>query len=494
MHTIKILRLLLLLPSVAYAAEDQDIRLRLEQDLLQQTSERQQALKAQQQLDQLPVMVINGENIVVRHNLHDLGRGLYLAVMQKQWQAARIYLTHYEKLENYDVALAQFAHGALARAQGEADSAEQYFNQALNLQPENLMIQLELARLLTEQHKNQAAQQLFIQVREKLLENHSPNSAPILNTVDIYLKGLTHRDAWQGTVSLGMRHASNINSSSEKSSTWIRYAQDADGQQIPVEQVTRQTDKAISANAFDYEATLNKRESLEGQHGVLLKGFIYGRSYDEHANYNEMTLNLNAGYSYQTSNNQILLAPVFEHRRYQNQSLSNAWGARTEWLHIVNQGTVLKLEAEAKEITNKQYANQSGDEYSAFATVWKTLPQQWTLFTGLDAVDHNSEEQYFTAYQQMGMRLGVSKKFDSGIHTTLFGSLRWREYDKYNAVLEGKRKDMEKNYTVVVSAPQWQLHGITPNIMYQYNHNNSNVDWLYSYTKSNFSFKLDYRF
>ena len=494
MRTIKFLCLFLLVPAVVYAAEDQDIRLRLEQDLLQQTSERQQALQAQQQLDQLPVMVINGENMVVSHNIHDLGHGLYVAIMQKQWQAARIYLAHYEQLASYDAALAQFAHGALARAQGERDTAEQYFHQALKLQPENLMIQLELARLFTEQQKNQAAQQIFIQVKEKLLENKSPSSVPILNTVDIYLKGLEQREAWQGTLSLGIRHASNINSSSEKSSSWIRYAQDAEGNQIPVEQVTRQTDKAIIADGLDYEATFNKRWSLDGQHGVLFKGFAYGRSYDEHANYNEMTFNLNAGYSYQTPQNQILLAPVFEHRRYQNQSLSNAWGARAEWLHIINPSAALKLEAEAKEITNRQYANQSGDEYAAFATLWKTLPQQWTLFAGVDAVDHRSEEQYFTAYQQMGIRFGISKKFDSGLHTTLFSAVRWRDYAKYNAVLEDQRRDFEQNYTLLISAPQWQFYGITPNMMYQYHHNKSNVDWLYSYQKSNLSLKLDYRF
>ncbi|MBI1453302.1 DUF560 domain-containing protein [Acinetobacter sp. FL51] len=484
----------MLIPSLIYAADDNDTRLRLEQNLLQQNSEQQQPLKQQQKNDQLPAMTINGETIHINNNLNDLGQALYLAVMQKQWQAARIYLEQYVKLDAYDLALAQFAQGAIARANGQADIAEKLFQDALNLQPANTMIQLELARLLTERQKNKEAVQLFRQVKAQLQQRNDPIAQNIQKTVDVYLNGLKQRDAWQGSVSVGARYASNINSTSEQSSTWIKYAEDQNGNKIPVEQVTRQTEDAINANALDYEATLNKRWSVNGQHGIALKAFGYGRAYDDHQNYNEMTLSLNVGYSYQSQNNQVLLAPVFEHRRYQNASLSNAWGGRAEWMHVLNQKTAFKLEMEAKDIQNTLYANQSGMEYGVFGTVWKNLAKRWTIFGGLDFVDHNSQEQYFTAYQQTGLRLGLSKQFDAGFSTTIFSSLRLRQYDKFNAVLEDQRQDIEQNYMLVLSAPRWAKYGITPNLSYQFNQNNSNVDWLYSYDKHSLSLKLEHRF
>ena len=161
---------------------------------------------------------------------------------------------------------------------------------------------------------------------------------------------------------------------------------------------------------------------------------------------------------------------------------------------FIGQNKALKLEAEIKDIHHLKYAPQSGEESSVFATFWKVLPQQWTLFGGLDYVDHNSEEQYFTAYEQQGVRLGLSKQFKAGFNAALFSSYRWRQYDKYNSVLEEKRQDFEQNYTLVFSAPKWELYGLTPNLTYQYNKNRSNVGWLYSYDKHNVSLKLERRF
>lgn len=491
---IKVLSIFMFIPSMLYAAEDNDTRLRLEQNLLQQKSEQQQPLKHQQKIDQLPAMVINGKTINIDNNLNDLGQALYLAVMQKQWQAASIYLEQYLNLDGYDVSLAKFAQGAIARVQGQADVAEQLFKEALSLQPDNTMIQLELARLLTERQKNKEALQVFGQVKAKLQQSSDPVVQNILKTVDVYLNGLKQRDEWQGSVSIGTRYASNINSTSEQSTTWTKYIEDQSGNKIPVGQVTRKTEDAINAQAFDYEATLNKRWSVSGQHGVALKAFGYGRAYDGYKNHNEMTLSLNAGYSYQDQKNQFLLAPIFEHRRYQNESLSNAWGGRAEWMHVLGGKAAFKLETEVKDIQNVLYANQSGMEYAGFATVWKNLAHSWTVFGGIDVVDHNSQEQYFTAYQQAGLRLGMSKQFSSGFNTTLFSSLRWRQYDKFNAVLEGQRQDVEQNYILVLSAPRWSMYGITPNLTYQFNQNKSNIDWLYSYDKHSLSLKLEHRF
>lgn len=485
--------LFIAMPSLLYAA-DNDTRLRLDQELLQQNIEQQKSLIQQQKIDQLPTMVIDGEIIKVENNLNDLGRALYIAVMQKQWQVASLYLDSYLKLEGYDYALANFAQGALNRIQGQPEQAERYFKDALALQPQNAMIKLELARLLTEQQKNKEAKLLFQQVKQQVAQISDPAVANINKTIELYLNGLGKRDAWQGSVSLGTRYATNINSSSEKNTLWTVYEEDGKGNKIPVQQVTRGTPDPIDATALDYEAALSKRWSLQGNNGISLKAFGYGRAYDNHRDYNETTLNFNAGYSYQDQHHQILIAPVFEHRRYQNESLSNALGGRAEWMHFVSQDKAFKLEAEVKDIQNVKYSTQSGVENSVFSTVWKVLPQQWTLFGGLDFVDHNSEEQYFTAYRQKGIRFGFSKQIKQDFNATFFSSYRWRQYDKYNVVLEDKRDDFEQNYTLIVSVPKWTFYGLTPNLTYQYNKNKSNIDWLYSYDKHSFSFKLERRF
>lgn len=482
----------------AHAAND-DTRLRLEQQLHQQQLQQEQSLQQLRQPspEDLPVMVINGETVAIAQNAADVGSALYIAVMQKQWQAAQIYLQAYLKLEGHDPSLALFAQAALARMQGNLKQAEQQFQQAAAMQPQNMMIKLELARVLTERQKNKAAEQLFQSVKDHLAQSSDETAQNIIKTVDLYLKGLKQRDSWQGSAAFGARYAGNINSASERHKTITYYQKDPDsGASIPVAEVRQGTPAAVAAAGLDYEAALAKRWTLSGNHGIAARGLLYGQAYPEQSDYDELTLNLNAGYSYQDERNQVLAAPVFEYKYYGHEAYYNSLGGRAEWMRFIGQDKALKLEAEIKDIHHLKYAQQSGVESSVFATFWKVLPQQWTLFGGLDYVDHNSEEQYFTAYEQQGMRLGLSKQFNAGFYAALFSSYRWRQFDQYIAGLgfDARRHDFEQNYTLVFSAPKWELYGLTPNLTYQYNKNRSNVDWLYSYDKHSVSLKLERRF
>ncbi|MGA8884658.1 MAG: hypothetical protein WB445_13800 [Acinetobacter sp.] len=60
-------------------------------------------------------MVINGETVEIAQNAADVGSALYIAVMQKQWQAVQIYLQAYLRLDGHDPSLALFAQAALCR-------------------------------------------------------------------------------------------------------------------------------------------------------------------------------------------------------------------------------------------------------------------------------------------------------------------------------------------------------------------------------------------
>ncbi|MFU8927991.1 surface lipoprotein assembly modifier [Acinetobacter puyangensis] len=494
---------LLSIQQLTYAA-DNDTQLRLNQDIQRQQLQQEQNLKDLQQQDkgELPSMVINGETIIVEQNIEDVGRALYLSVMQRQWQATTVYLDAYLKLEGYDQSLALFAQGALARVQGKPKKAEQDFTQALALQPQNQIIKLELARVLTEQQKNKDAKNTFLQVKDHLASSSDPTAQNITKNVESYLKGLKQRDAWQGSIAFGARYATNINNSAEYNNTTTWYAADEngdylldeDGNKIFVYNRNQRSPDPINATGLDYEATLSKRWSLSGNHGISFRGLGYGQVYPNESDYNELTFNFNAGYSYQDQKNQILFAPVFEHKYFGHDPYYNAWGGRAEWMRFIGQDKALKLETEIKDFNYSNYTTQNGVEYSAFATFWKILPKQWTLNTGLDYVDHNTEEKYYAAYQQEGIRIGISKQFNAGFNATLSNSYRWRQFDTYAAVLGTRRHDFEQSYNLIVSAPRWQFYGLTPTLNYRYIHNKSNAVEYYSFDKHNISLKLEHRF
>lgn len=348
--------------------------------------------------------------------------------------------------------------------------------------------------MLFEQQKNKEAAHLFLSIQNKLKQSdHSVIPPEVQKTVQLFVKALAQRDAWQGSIAVGPTYASNLNSSSEQSKTWTLYGMDKDGNIIPA-QITRGSPKAVSAQGLDYDASLIKRFSIQENHGVALRALAYGQSYDNQSNYNESTINVNAGYSYYDLKNQINFSPLFEHKRYGNESLYDAWGGRIEWMRFISGDKALKLEAEIKDFDYHTYKTLNGQERSVLATFWKILPEQWTFFGGLDVLDRSTQEQYIAAYQQQGIRLGISKPWNIGINTTLLSSYRWRQFDKYAKVYEARRHDFEQNYTFVVQMPRFKFHGVTPNLTYRYNHNDSNVDWLYTYDKHNVSLKLEHRF
>ncbi|MCH7336378.1 surface lipoprotein assembly modifier [Acinetobacter sp. NIPH 2699] len=476
---------------------DDDTQLRLNQSLDQHRLQQQHELQQQgviRRTDELPRIVINGQVYEVEKNQDDLAKALYLAVMQKQWGNAAVYLKHYQQYEGYDQALTDFAEGALARAQGELKLAEQKFKSSLNQQPNNLICELELARVLFEQQKNKEAARLFTSIQSRLAQSdRAVIPAEVEQTVNLFVKALDQRDNWQGSLAIGSTYASNLNSSSEQSKTWMLYGVDQDGNMV-IREITRSSPKTESAAGMDYEASLIKRFSIHGNHGIALRGLAYGQSYDNHTDYNESTLNINAGYSFFDLKNQITIAPLFEHKRYANDGLYDAWGGRIEWMRFVSADTAFKLEAEIKDLDYHTYKTLNGQEHSALATFWKVLPEQWTLFGGLDVLDRSTQEKYLAAYQQQGVRFGLSKPWDIGINTTLLSSYRWRQFDQYAEVFQTRRHDFEQNYTFVVQMPRFQFYGMTPNLTYRYNHNNSNVDWLYSYDKHHVSLKLEHRF
>jgi hypothetical protein len=477
-------------------AADNETQLRLNNEIFQQQRQQEQSLKAQQEQDNstLPHMVINGETIAVPETIEDVGRALYLSVMNKQWQAVKMYLDAYQRLDHHDPSLVFFSQGALARIQAQPELAEDKFQQALALQPQNAILKLELARVWTELQKNRDAEQLFQQVKNQLAISSDQAAINMINNIESYLRGLKQRDAWQGSVAFGSRYATNINSSAQQSTTVTFYLTDSNGTRIPYYSYTRQSPSAVDTEAFDYEATLMKRWSLSGNHGLRFKALAYGQSYQDYREYNEMAVNVHAGYSYQDNQNQYLLAPVFENKRYGNQNYYNAWGGHAEWMHFFSRNTAFKLETEIKDIRYNDDVGYDGTENNVFVTFWKILPQSWILFTGLDYVDHNTQEQYIGAYQQQGFRLGFTKEFKFGLNASVYSAFRWRQYDLDYAVFETRRHDYEQNYTAVLQIPKLKFFGLTPNVMYRYIHNKSNVDWLYSYDKQYLSLKLEHRF
>ena len=481
---------LLFMFSRSATADDHDLdtQLRLNQNIEQQNNSKEsELLKDEDYLSgKRPELILDGKSYTVGHNANDIGRALYVSIKQKQWNAVVYFLDEYRTLTDADPLLLAYAKGALARIQGNMEQAATEYRQLLGLNPEFLPGQLELARVLFEDHQDKEAEVVFTQISAKLDPDNEQQTG-VYRTVESFRKALEQRRDWSTSIALGAVWNDNLNQSSE-SRTCLLLSQ---GQCI----YERKIPDAISATGLDYELTLNKHTPITSHNGLYFRSLLYGKSYDDYTDYNESTLITQLGYRYQDLDDQIQLAPSFEFSAYGNKAMYSALGLHGEWTHNFSNKQMLKVQGDYKELRYKKqnYERYNGPSYSANATMWQVLPNSWTLFGGVDGLDRQADDKPY-GYLQLGVRLGVSKSFSNVLSTTFFTSFREQTYKAYSNILGAKRNDHESSYTLVMKSPQLSILGFAPSLTIKHSNINSNVDWLYSRENNQVSLKLEKNF
>ena len=476
-----------------YSVADQDTKIQIqqrdnltareiEQELLAEENE-----KEKEKNQQSSAMIIDGETYQVNDTLPELGQALYFSVQSRQWPLASQYLARYQKLDGFDPLLVHYTKGALYRVKGELTLAEQEYSQLLALQPDFLPAQLELARVQFENQKNADAYSLFTLINENLPSNNT-RSQGIRKTVTSFITAAKHRDAWNGSFSFGPSYNDNLNQSSQSYTCLAR---------LPSGQcrVERSTPEAVKGTGVDFNASLNKRISLSGHHGIAFSGLAYGSSYLDNDKFNEQTLITSLGYSYQNANNKFTLSPQLEYSASGNKALYLASGLKFDWFKSLNSSSAMKLEIEAEyqdyRPINLEY--QSDWQWSSYLSLWHQLPDNWLLFGGLDWTQKDNDEKVH-AYQLFGGRFGVNRAWGELVDVNLFTSFRQRKYGEFSALLDERRTDQEQSYTLMLSSKSLSLYGITPLLTWTHKRVKSNVDWLYTYQQNEIALKLEKRF
>lgn len=481
----------LLMVSVTYSSfsyADQDTDLRIQQrDALSSRQNENALIEEELEKERLAEQSASGSESSVANTADELGPALHVAVRQRQWALAESLLQRYVALADFDPMLAHYASGALARNARDYDRAETHYSTLLEMQENFLPAELELARVWFEDRENSASLSLFNDILTRLPADN-PRAAGVRNTVESFVSALEYRDDWQGAFSFGPTYNDNLNLSSKHYECLVYFT---NGQCF----LERSAPKVKSAYGIDYDASLNRRFSLSGHHGLQLRSFAYGTNYQNHKEHNEQTLNVTFGYSYQTAKHQISIAPQFEYRALANQALFASGGFKADWFTNLSQNSAMKLEVEGEylDYRNQTFRYQSDWQWSVFGTYWHQLPDKWLVFGGVDWT-LKQNRQAVHEYDLWGGRLGVNKTFTSlNTDVTLFASLRQRIYGGFNAVLGERRDDTEQNYTLVVTLPEL-FAGFKPLIEVKANQTKSNVDWAYSYKQHQYSLKLEKRF
>ncbi|OTA19238.1 hypothetical protein Xbed_02635 [Xenorhabdus beddingii] len=427
------------------------------------------------------LIVINGQTFQVENNINDIGQALFLAINHRQWPDVKRFLTAYQTLPGHDVMLVNFAQGGLARLEGDLDLAAYHYQQILHQQPDFPRIELELARIYFEDHKNREAEQLFAGLHK---EQKLPDV--VLKNINSYLNAIDLRNGWRGSFSAGYAYNDNVNMSPDQETIYQYHN--------PIDDLfyQGQTPKAVKAWGTSYDATLSRRYQIAGHHGIFGRSLIYGENYRDYHDENENTFLLVGGYSYKSRSHDFSFGPLFEYKQRAGDSYYRATGAKTEWRWAFTPQTALSIELEHKKLRHQESdRRKDGALSSTYFTLSHAISKDFALFGGGDWVYRDNDLHPVDRYQQWGVRAGVAGQIYPGINGSLFATLKQRRFGAYHPMLRAIRQDNEQIYTAVIKIPAAEILGMTPSLTFRHRRNHSNVDWLYSYNKNEVLIRLE---
>ncbi|WP_253341179.1 surface lipoprotein assembly modifier [Sphingobium sp. OAS761] len=478
------------LPSTAFAqsSADQDTRLRLDQQMEGQKRESEsELLEDADALDVPTSLEIDGQTYSVGDNANDMGKALYISITRKQWPDVQRFLAAYRRYPDRDPMLVHYGKGGLAREGGDLSAAEAEYRALLALQADFLPGQLELARVLFENHKDREARRAF-QAAHTLLAEEGDQAVNVRQTVDAFLHALERRRGWQGRIAVGPTYSTNLNQSS---ASYTCLLEADDGTCL----FDRKVPDPIAAAGVNFEATLGRDIPLGGHHGIRARGLLYGDIYPDQHDYSQATAIGRVGYRYQSARNTIALSPSFEIGSLGSSILYDAPGINAEWTHILSPSATLRFEGAYRDFRYRlaTYDRQDGPLTDISLTAWYAVAPGWTLFGGPDFSVKDTDDPV-DSYDQGGVRLGLNKSFGTDASLLLIGSYRYRRYRAYSELFAAQRQDDQFNATAIARFPALKFAGLVPEIVVQHTHIESNIDWLYSYDRTSASLRLSHAF
>ncbi|WP_083910106.1 surface lipoprotein assembly modifier [Sphingomonas sp. LH128] len=476
-------------PVLAQSTAEQDTRLRLDQELQgQERKTESRLLEDADALDGPPTSLeIDGKTYAVGDNVDEMGQALYIAIRRRIWSEGRRFLTAYEGYTDRDPKLVLFAKGALARQDRKLGEAERHYRALVELDPDLMSGQLELARVLFENRKDREAQGAFRQVRERLVVD-GDRSTGVVRTVDAFLLALRQRRGWQGNIAIGPSYSTNLNQSSESYTCLLATS---DGSCL----FDRQLPDAVKAMGISFEGSLNRSIPISGHHGLRARALLFGDVYPSEHDYSQASLIMRLGYQYQSARDTFSLSPSFDIGTLGSSVLYDAWGANAEWQHTLSRKVLLRLEGNYRDYRYRQrgFSSQDGPLIDTSLTAWYTPAPGWTVFGGPDLAVKDTPAAT-NAYRQWGGRLGIGRTLGKSASLLLLGSYRHRDNRAYSAVFAAKRSDDQFNATAIARFPGFAFAGLTPEVVFQHNRVESNIDWLYSYKRTTASVRLSRAF
>ncbi|HHF1670456.1 TPA: porin family protein, partial [Haemophilus influenzae] len=387
--------ILLFIPFLVFAEnQEKDFRLQQQSQLNQQRQEQQFI----QQDKFFTTLTINNQEFEVSDNIEEIMTALFLAINHKQTNDIQHLLIRYKQFPQAEQGMILFAEANIAFNQGNTKKAIQLYEQLVQQEPDFTRGKLDLAKLYFFNWQNNQSQTLFQQIS-------LPQQPNVMNRVKQFLSQIALRQSWHGSFSLGGIYNSNLNQSGNETTKEI-----VDNPYLGKLELTRTRPKIQKGYGLSYEFGLSKYHALKEHNGFIFKGYFYGELYPKKSEFTEHNISLGLGYRFKDQSNQFDLYPVFEKTYAYRDWYSERKGINLIYSKTINSDFYFSLQTEYKweKYQDKTLSHHNGKNLSLYPTVVYNLPNNWTLFGGIDYLRKYSTESKIDQYNRKGIRFGIN--------------------------------------------------------------------------------------
>lgn len=468
--------------TLAMADNSVDIQQRLNQQLSLQEQTQTKNVIHQAQVRQQAATNMSTASFL------SLPQVLYVAVQQGEWEKVRALLSAYEKEPNADQNLLRYAKAKLIWEEGEYTQSIMGLQKLVEDNPRFILGRLELGKALFLDQQNQEAIRQF-QIARSFIDPQNPQQQGVLQTIQLFDQTLQRRDAWTGLFSMGYTYGTNLNQTPYKKDCQVFTFGEVSFESC------RQTPPPIAASGWHYEANIQRRFSIKGHHGLSINVLAFGDNYPHAQAYSQHYVGADIAYSYKNVKHEWRIGPKVE-RVWQGGKIDHsAYGAEASWQYDITPRTstfvsVSQLYQPYQELSIAERYNGLRTRLSSM--LWQSLGDTWTVVIGVGTTRQAAKDSV-VAYRENTLQLGILKRFGTSAQLMVQGFLSKRKYDKFDSLLEKRRQDRRFRLIASLKLPKWQVMGFYPSIIWEYEHNKSNISWLYSYNNKQIGIRLERR-
>ncbi|MDO5058632.1 MAG: surface lipoprotein assembly modifier [Neisseria sp.] len=402
------------------------------------------------------------------------------ALAAQDFAAVAELLPVYRSLPERDETLVDFAQGALWRAQGEHKKAIALYRKILAEKPDLPTVRLDLAAMLFEDKQTRDAVETFEEAKAAGLPEE------VLPRIDEYLAAAEMRDQWDFSARANYVRDDNINNASSQEVFTIP--------QLGSLPLTKNPESLPqSGRGVEYGASAQKDWNVGGNHYLTAGAALDGITYWDNHDFDDATLNVNAGYRNKSLKGEWSLVPFWEWRRYGGEKYYSRSGFDADYASWVSPRWRLSL---GGGLGWKNYANHT-DGRDARANMGATyLFGANTYFFG--GVNYGRDKMHArpgASSKRRGVYLGWGQQWPWDFGSRLSVNRYNEYYDGTHYIYRDmRRKDKVTAGTLSLWNNKLSYWGITPKLNYRITDVDSNIDAFHSYRKQKLFISLDKAF